>query len=131
MKLSGLNCLIEVSVRYFFEPWGAVKKIADALRAPLAKKVWELLLYITVHTHIHICIHIRTYIYMYTHTHIHIRIHIRTYIYMYIPWIRKCVTKTIKSGTYDKYTNIHTYYSAKRKTHFTQQYYRSYLHTEH
>ena len=49
-------------------------------------------------------------------------------IYTYIPWIRKCVTKTVGCGRSCKYTNIHNFYSVKYFKHFTKQYYRSSLH---
>jgi hypothetical protein len=56
-----------------------------------------------------------TYIHTYIHTHTH------THTHTYIPWIHKCVTKTIGCGKSHKYT-ICTVYST---INILQQYYRS------
>jgi len=48
-----------------------------------------------------------------------IYIYIRMYIRMFIPWIRKCVVKTVGCGTSHKYTNIQIY-GLKYYKHFTK-----------
>jgi len=53
-----------------------------------------------------------------------------TYVHIYIPWVCKCVTKTIECGTSHKYTSIHNFYSLHYYRHFAKQYYKSALHVK-
>ena len=43
---------------------------------------------------------------------------------MYVPWIHKCVTKTVGCGASNEYANIYNFYSVKYHKLFTKQYYR-------
>jgi hypothetical protein len=73
-----------------------------------------------MHTHTHTLIHIHTHTHSYTHTHTHTNTHsyTHTHMYYYIPWIHKCVTKTVGCGTSHKYTNIHNLYTVRYCKHF-------------
>ena len=80
---------------------------------------------VCIHTYICTCVrtYIHTYICMYVHTYIHryiktykhtyIHAYIHTGMHTYIPWIHKCVTKTVGCRTSHKFTNIHSFYSVK------------------
>jgi len=48
-----------------------------------------------------------------------IYIYMRVYIHMYIPWIHRCVIKTVGCGTSHKYTNIQIC-GVKYYRHFTK-----------
>jgi len=65
---------------------------------------------------------------LFQHKHARAHTHARARTHTFIPWIHKCVTKTKVCGTYDKYTNIHNFYSVKYCKKFIKQYYRSSLH---
>jgi hypothetical protein len=60
--------------------------------------------------------------------HVHTRTYTDTYIHTYIPWIHKCVTRTVGCGTSNEYTHIHNFYTIKYYKYFKKQYYRSSLH---
>ena len=50
--------------------------------------------------------YIRTNVHTYVLTYVHRHTHTHTHIYTYIPWMHKCVTKTVGCGISHKYKNI-------------------------
>jgi hypothetical protein len=79
-------------------------------------------IHMRAHIHTHTCM---TYIYKSIQAYIHPCIH-HTGMHTYIPWIHKCVTKTVGCRTSHKFTNVRGFYSIKFK-HLTKQYYRASL----
>ena len=66
--------------------------------------VWNIYIYIYIHTYIHTCIYTYTYIYIHIHTYTYIYIHTHTYTYTYIHTLHYITYHTIPYHTIPYHT---------------------------